>query len=478
MSVTTRTNLATRPLGDSVTNWAAIAGTGGTAALTNQTTAGYSGNNFNRVTWSVANTALGGGGSYTEPSGLSASTAYAVTLYVKSSKAQRMFLRADFRNSSNTIVNTVNGSSILLSAGVWTALQVTGTSGAAVTNIVLSALVDASTGSLWANGDTLDMDAPLIEAGSTFGTYFDGSFVSAASIVYAWTAGVGTSTSTAATYVPTISVVTKTTFDPCPRAEITIADLAPGNSTINAWRTADQLRRPVRGARGRAVNGSDFFVDYEPPFGRTIAYDLEILSGISAQAVVTTASVTCTPATGCIQDVLVPGSAIPLFADYGTSGEPTLEPEAVKNLEYAADMSVMAIIGSPDPVAIMGQRMNASNVDFSAMTNAAQQSTSLRNLLKETAMVLVRPLPNWAGALPGLCYFASPKPIEQPVNEAWGGQFIKFKLVGDLVAAPTATVLVPIWTYGTVEALWTTYQQQLTTFAGKTYLDALKSPPG
>jgi hypothetical protein len=51
-------------------------------------------------------------------------------------------------------------------------------------------------------------------------------------------------------------------------------------------------------------------------------------------------------------------------------------------------------------------------------------------------------------------------------------------LGGDLVAAPTMNVLIPIWTYGKVQALWATYQQAQTTLSGKTYLDVLKSPTG
>lgn len=69
-------------------------------------------------------------------------------------------------------------------------------------------------------------------------------------------------------------------------------------------------------------------------------------------------------------------------------------------------------------------------------------------------------------------------PREQPVDEAWGGKLVRWELVGDLVAAPTMNVLVPLWSYGDVKNLWSTYQQAQTALAGKTYLDVMKSPSG
>ncbi|MDQ5861903.1 MAG: hypothetical protein M3536_06545 [Actinomycetota bacterium] len=461
-----------------MTNYAAVAGTGGTAALTNQTTAGYSGNNFNRVTWSVATTSPSGGAKYTQ-TGLAAATQYSHQVWVRSSKAQTVNLSAQYQNSSAVNVGAaVVSANVVLTANVWTQLKVEGaTSGAAVDRVVLTAAA-ASAGVNWANTDTLDIDAVMIETGATCGTYSDGSFVNANSIMYAWTGTANASTSTAKTYTPVIALVEKPTFDPCPRVEVTITDVTPTDNVVNVWRTADGKRQAVRGARKFAVNGSNFITDYEAPLGRSVAYDLEITSGLNLGAGATQQTVTVNAASGCIQDPLVPSSAVPLYENASPNGEPMLQGQAISSLEYASGMNLMQVIGSPDPVALMGQRLSAANVDFSMVTAAAQQATTLRNLLKQAPLLLVRPLTSFGASLPGLCYMASAKPVEMPQFTRWDGTVTKWQLSGDLVAAPTMNVLVPIWTYGTVAALWTTYQAAQTALAAKTYLDVLKSPSG
>jgi hypothetical protein len=71
-----------------------------------------------------------------------------------------------------------------------------------------------------------------------------------------------------------------------------------------------------------------------------------------------------------------------------------------------------------------------------------------------------------------------PKVVEKPVTVAFGGTLTQWQITGSGVAAPTASLLVPVWTYGSVQALWATYQQAQTTLAAKTYLDVQKSPTG
>jgi hypothetical protein len=175
---------------------------------------------------------------------------------------------------------------------------------------------------------------------------------------------------------------------------------------------------------------------------------------------------------------LVPSSAIALQATNTDQGLPTLTAAAVKALEYSADVTIIPILGSPEPVALVGGRQLAGNVDFSMFTRAVEATTTLRNLIQQTPLLLVRPNGVRNDGVPGLAYFVSTKPVEQPVTVAFGGTLTRWQLTGDLVAAPSLNVLVPIWTYGAVQALWTTYQAAQTTLAGKTYLDVLKSPSG
>lgn len=276
---------------------------------------------------------------------------------------------------------------------------------------------------------------------------------------------------------PTVTVTPKTDA-PCPRVEVTVDGLSTGTTVFNVWRTADGVRKVVRGARNRSTVGSDFLVDYEAPLGRSILYEVEVVSGVEYLAPVTNASTTLTSATWWIQDPLVPSSAIPLAVSSQDSAIPCLTAAAVKALEYSADVTIIPILGSPEPVALMGGRQLAGNVDFSMFTRAAEATTTLRNLIQQTPLLLVRTNGVRNDGVPALAYFVSAKPVEQPVTVAFGGTLTNWQLQGDLVAAPSLNVLIPIWTYGDVQALWATYQQAQTTLAGKLYLDVLKSPTG
>lgn len=166
-------NYATNPAAASATGYAAVAGTGGTAALSNLTTGGpvVSGTSqnvptFERVTWSVATTAPSGGASYTQ-AGLAANQTMPHKLWVRSSKAQTVALTVQYQTAGSVNVGSpLTGTAVALTANTWTALTVTLTSGAAVAQAVLTAAVTAA-GANWANGDTFDISAVLIQEPTT-----------------------------------------------------------------------------------------------------------------------------------------------------------------------------------------------------------------------------------------------------------------------------------------------------------------------
>lgn len=477
MSVTVRTNRATNPhAASNTTDWLDIDGTSGVAAIAHNTGTGLQRAGFARVTWSTGTSAISGGIQKTQ-TGLSASTAYAIQMWVRPSQVQTMRLTVVFRNGSNGTVNTINGSATACPANVWTALQVAGTSGAAVTNALVQGLAFTG-GSNWTPGDILDGGGVLIETGSTFNSYYDGATPDGGAIVYAWTGSAETSTSTATVYVPTLTLTGHNDMDPCPRVDIDIADLDPSVNEITIWRTADGVRKFVRGTREWAIEGSNSITDYEVPLNRSVQYELEVIEGISAEVVSSPQSVTVTTTFGTIQDPLDPASALKLYTDLGPGGEPSFTLEALAQFDYDTETNLVKIIGSPDAIAFIGQRMAASNVPFHVFTDVAQQSTDLRTLLAQAAPVLIRPLPGWANALPALCYVSVKTVNELPFNEAFGGQVIEWKLVGDLVAAPTVNIVVAAITYGTVQALWSTYQSAQTALSGDTYLQVKKSPSG
>jgi len=403
---------------------------------------------------------------------VTASTAYNFSAYIRTSATPRAVTPVIvWYTSAGAVISSSLGTPVTdgfswLRANV----QATSPSNAAFCAVQLAYASEAAS-------EVHYIDAALLEKTTILGPFFDGSFTSGGGVAYAWTGTANASTSTMATYVPTVTVVGKTDA-PCPRVEVTIQDLGTGTTIYNIWRTADSVRKIVRSSRNRSTVGSDALIDYEAPLGRTLTYDIEVVSGLTYLSPTNPGTATVTSATWWIQDPLVPSSAIPLAVSSQDTAIPCLTAAAVKGLEYAADVTIIPILGSSEPVALMGTRQVAGGVDFSMFTRAAEATTTLRNLIQQTPLLLVRTNGVRNDGVPALAYFVSAKPVEHPVTVAFGGTLTNWQLQGDLVAAPSLNVLVPIWTYGTVAALWATYQQAQTTLAGKRYLDVLKSPSG
>lgn len=478
MSVTTRTNRAVNPsVASAATNYSAVAGTGGTATGARNTGAGADETaGFYRTSWTVATTAVSGGVNYLQ-TGLSANTQYRVSAYVRSSKAQTIRLRAAWQNSSSSTVNTTNGTGVAVTANTWTRIDLLGTSGAAVDRVSLTA--EATTGgSNWANGDTMDLDLILIEQTSILQDYFDGDYVDSLGIEYAWAGTAHASNSTAVTYVPTLTLLAKSDA-PCDRVEITIADLPPTTQRVTLWKTVDGKRSSVRSYRKVLIVGSDFTTDYEVPLKRLVTYDLEVVSGTALGVENPTASLTISaPASGWIQDPLDPSTAVPLFGDYSTAGAYLFE-DALGKIDYPADITKLRILGDSEPIALMSSRGAAEGLSFTMETDTTTMSANLRALLTNNPLLLIRPLPEWAPGLPGLCYTAAPTPSEIRVTPyGTPGKLVRWRFDTGLVKAPAMNVVIPVWTYTDFQGQWATYGAAQTALSGKTYLQVKKSPSG
>ena len=267
--------------------------------------------------------------------------------------------------------------------------------------------------------------------------------------------------------------------DPCPRVGVTVTGLGTSSaSVVSVWRVADGERNPVRGARRTTMTDSSYVVDFDAPLGRPITYEVEVISGPSGASRVTSSSVTVSSDTGWITDPLVPQSAVQVSRRMVPGGEIVFAVSAMAKLDYVADAQVFKILGSDRPMALFGQRMAAAGIDFSLITNAAEQNARLANLLKSTAQLLVRVPASWTTAIPGSCFTVVGSVSEVPVEASIGGALSSWSLTGDTVAAPTIKVLTATFTYGDVALLTSTYQQKQDRLAGKKYLDDLKNPVG
>jgi hypothetical protein len=275
-----------------------------------------------------------------------------------------------------------------------------------------------------------------------------------------------------------VSVEAFPEFNPTPRVGITITDLTVGASVVSVWRIADGAREPVRGARRADMSDSDYVIDYDVPLGRPVSYEVEVVSGPQRLSRVTSSSVTVSSVDGCIMDPLIPESSVRITRRHLPTGEATFAVSALASLEYAADVSVFNIMGSNKPLALFGQRLAAAGVDFSMITDAAEENERMRRLLQSSAQLLVRVPASWTTALPGSCFAVFAKVSESPLGAPYGDPLTVWELSGDTVAAPTIKVLTATFTYGDVAILFETYGQKQDLMAGKTYLDDLKNPIG
>lgn len=308
-------------------------------------------------------------------------------------------------------------------------------------------------------------------------TYFDGDTPDDDDWSYAWNGTPHNSTTTRVA-TPGLYVTPVIEPDAVPRSEITVTGLDTlGPTRVTVYRSSEgSPRRKVRGMSSVMLFGSGFGVDYEAPLGRPVLYELVVETGAVIPVRLTT-TITLDSATGFIQDPLQPRTFVAMTSDDVEVGDTAvITSKAFRRLTYALESTSVNVLGGREPVAMTGQRMRASGIDFSVLTEAAEQSTALRNLLAQAPIVLVRPLPSW-GPLPDVIYTV-PAVTEAPVYGEDGVIMTTWTLTGDAVRAPTMNVLVPLWTYDAVEALWVTYndQQSQATANAYRYLDVQADP--
>jgi len=274
------------------------------------------------------------------------------------------------------------------------------------------------------------------------------------------------------------TITTETLLDaPCPRVGITVEGLGVGDSVVSVWRTADGERHPVRGARRTTIVDAGFITDYDAPLERPVTYELEVLSGPSGPDSATSEPVTVPSATAWLMDPLVPHSAVPVLGTKDSDGSAYFRSEAMAELEYAADASMITIMGSDAPMMLFGQVMKARGIPLAMSTRSAEQNVKLKRLLQSTAQFVFRPIPGHGWDLPGTMHIGIPSKVELPVDVSMGGSLTRWDMRADTVQAPVLKVLTATYTWGDVAIMFATYQQKQDAVTG-TYLDDLKNPFG
>lgn len=467
-------NLATNPSAETVTNYSAIPGTGGTAALTNVSTHPYVGAKNNKVTWSVAVGAVSGGVQYLEPSGIPASANQAIQCRVYSSKAQLVSLTVEFLNAASALVNTLTGPNVLLAANTWTQLTVTGTSGAAVTQARLKVQAVAAAGGVgWQAGDSFEIDAVQIETGTTCSPAFNGSLPPDSNYRYFWTGATDASTSHAEYRGIWVE---QRAGGGTPATQITVSGLGNTAGSVQVTRTADGETTTVPGWYNRSVVDTDTDPDFAVPLGRSVTYTLFFNGAQIGQK-----SITITSATGWVQSPYDPTSAMPINTVLTDTSILTLAKGSLDSRVHASNSTRVTAMGARRPYAIAGQRGadGAIAIVLHAWKNAT--SDQFKAMIAQAPILLIRGLPSW-GSLPGLAYLDAPAQelnVTRYKNYPNDG-LTQWALAGDLVQPVSRKPLTGSVTNDQVQTnlAGTTYNTILARSGSKKNVDVKANPLG
>lgn len=197
-------NLVTNPsLETASTGWGQNAGTGGVVTATRPTDGGFSGTTYKRLTWTTGSSDPSGY-QQTDVTGLTAGTVYSGGIYVRTSKTQRFRGALQWKDSGSAFLTKTTGTSFSVPANTWTLVPVSGTAPTSTDRAALMAEVVAGTdAAAWAVNDTFDVDAAMLNPGTTLNAYFDGASTNG---VWDGTAHASTSTRTV-TKTPTPGIV-------------------------------------------------------------------------------------------------------------------------------------------------------------------------------------------------------------------------------------------------------------------------------
>lgn len=261
----------------------------------------------------------------------------------------------------------------------------------------------------------------------------------------------------------TVAATANPAGTPCPNVSIDLAGLS--GTAINVYRSAAGRRTFVRGFKGRLLVGAAYaLVDYEPPFGIPISYDVECLnaSGVIVDTGALAGTVTLDVADPWISDAMNP--------TVSTSVE--IGGDSLTSANLRRDGGVVTVNGAAEPVGQGGVRRVGAAIPLSfRCANEAVEAAVLTVL--RSADPLVLRTPTTYRQLPRLAYVTTGE-WSVIIPEQGGGPDAISTIRGsvDLVAAPAVSITVPVRTYGSVKQEESTYGTLRANRAS--YLAALK----
>lgn len=199
-----RRNLCTNPTfhGGDASAWGHYAGVGGAVTATIENDGGYSGAYYRRVTWTTASTSGGGQYHADAPGSHTPGQTYAFSGYIRPSTTRAFACLVQWYDDAlNPVAGSLsNGGPVQCPAGQWTRVSHVVTAPPGGTRAQVRFFV-------WSGGttvgETVDVDAVLIEQADQVRPYFDGSTTYDPLLVPSWTGATGASASVLTAQTPT-----------------------------------------------------------------------------------------------------------------------------------------------------------------------------------------------------------------------------------------------------------------------------------
>lgn len=263
---------------------------------------------------------------------------------------------------------------------------------------------------------------------------------------------------------PTLTVFT--TMSPSPRVDVLFPSsaLVAGTTTVTVLQISEDGEVVVRNADRMFASGGAFVTDYEVPLGVPVQYRAEQFNaaGVSLGFTeIASVQVNIDPSMVVVQDPLVPERAVMVEAKDDFAGDLVAERELQ-----------LYRIGS-DTVALMGAMGLASNVPLHVQTKTLDDELALRRILAET-QVLFRSMPGPV-LIPRCLHVVIPQVRRVPMDVQWGGEWVRWPLVGDQVTRSMLSIIVPVVDYAQFNAAFASYTAFNAAYA--TYLAAIANPP-
>lgn len=160
-AVTDYVNLISNPSVEvNDTGWANFSAN---ATRTRETSTGYHGAAFERLTWTGAGGKIGG--LYLPSPAVTVGHTYTSTLYVRTNISQVIGMTIEWKDAGSSIIGTTDGPDVSLTANTWTQITATGAAPVSAVTATPTAYVRTA-GVAWTAGNTLDADAGRFYLGS------------------------------------------------------------------------------------------------------------------------------------------------------------------------------------------------------------------------------------------------------------------------------------------------------------------------